>query len=335
MIGEKVLFGFGYHRFKANYLNYQAAYFSSEFSANNSEGGNAEAIVADNSTRAFNEYLQMTTEGGIVGILIVLAIGWSFFFGASKNNGHQATSVAAKMGALAFGVFALFSYPTEILPIKLCVTICLAYIASNQKCLHVMVFQGFLPIGIARRVWKAISLVMITITLLLTISLNDSYNSYKSWKQAYFTYQMGAYEASLEEYQEKYEQLKNNGEYLVNYGKACSMAGEHKQAIEVLMRAEQFLPNTIVYTAMGDSYKKLHKSMEAEQAYLKAAHMLPDRFYPKYLLAKLYDETNQQAKAVQTANELLLKDVKVKPMAVDEIKVEMQAIVNKSKLSSR
>ncbi len=57
-------------------------------------------------------------------------------------------------------------------------------------------------------------------------------------------------------------------------------------------------------------------------------------FYPKYLLAKLYNETNQQAKAVHTANELLQKDIKVNPMAVEEIKTEMQAIVDKMKMSS-
>lgn len=342
MIGEKPVFGFGYDRFKANYLNYQADYFSSGFSRDpTGELAQArrlrqygEAVVADNSTRAFNEYLQMTVEGGLIGFLNILAVGWSFFFGASRNKETGPTLMAAKMGVLAFGVFALFSYPTEILPIKLCVTIFLAWVATNQKPKHINTFHGFLPTKVARSIWITASIAGLIGILSLTLPLNENYESYKNWKQAYFTYQMRAYKTSVEEYQEIYEQLKNNGEYLVNYGKACSMAGQHEQAIEVLTRAAQFLPNTIVYTAMGDSYKKLNKSIESEQAYIKASNILPDRFYPRYLLAKLYDETNQQAKAVQTANELLQKDIKVNSMAVEEIKAEMQAIVNKVKMST-
>ncbi len=57
-------------------------------------------------------------------------------------------------------------------------------------------------------------------------------------------------------------------------------------------------------------------------------------FYPKYLLAKLYSETNQQTKAVQIANELLNKDIKVESVAVEEIKAEMQAIVDNVNMSS-
>ena len=48
-------------------------------------------------------------------------------------------------------------------------------------------------------------------------------------------------------------------------------------------------------------YKALGNSTEAEQAYFHAWHMAPARFYPLYLLAKLYDETGQQEKAVAMA----------------------------------
>ena len=58
--------------------------------------------------------------------------------------------------------------------------------------------------------------------------------------------------------------------------------------------------------------------------------MNPSRFYPKYLLAKLYDETNQREKAIAVAKELLSKEVKVESTAVYEIQTEMNNILNRN-----
>jgi hypothetical protein len=57
--------------------------------------------------------------------------------------------------------------------------------------------------------------------------------------------------------------------------------------------------------------------------------MVPSRFYPKYLLAKLYDETSQHAKAVVTAKELLRKEIKIESTAVKEIQEEMRKVIEK------
>lgn len=62
---------------------------------------------------------------------------------------------------------------------------------------------------------------------------------------------------------------------------------------------------------------------------LFVGYMNPSRFYPKYLLAKLYDETGQREKAVTTANELLDKEIKIESTAIEEIKVEMRKIIEK------
>ena len=70
---------------------------------------------------------------------------------------------------------------------------------------------------------------------------------------------------------------------------------------------------------------------KAEKAYLHAWQMIPSRFYPKYLLAKLYDETGQKDKAVKVAQELLNKNVKIDSRAIEKIKQEMRTIVEASK----
>jgi hypothetical protein len=57
--------------------------------------------------------------------------------------------------------------------------------------------------------------------------------------------------------------------------------------------------------------------------------MNPSRFYPKYLLAKLYDESGQNEKAVEVAKELLEKDIKIESTAIQEMREEMKKIIEK------
>lgn len=140
---------------------------------------------------------------------------------------------------------------------------------------------------------------------------------------------MGAYDACLKDFEKAWPLLKNNGAFLTNYGKALSMAEEHQKAVEVLQQAGKKYPNTVANTALGDSYKNTGQYHKAEQAYQQAWYMNPSRFYPKYLLAKLYDESGQKQKAVLTATELLQKQIKVESTAVKEIQEEMNKIINK------
>jgi len=159
--------------------------------------------------------------------------------------------------------------------------------------------------------------------------INSQAGALKSWRYAFSIYNMGAYKQSTKEYEKVLPILQHNGDFLTNYGKALSMAGKHNKAIKILQEASDFFPNTVVYTALGDSYKATGQNLKAEDAYLHAWYMNPVRFYPKYLLAKMYDETGQKKKAKEIATELLKKEIKVESTAVKEIKEEMQKIIEK------
>jgi hypothetical protein len=65
------------------------------------------------------------------------------------------------------------------------------------------------------------------------------------------------------------------------------------------------------------------------KTYLSCLAHEPHRFYPKYLLAKLYDKSGQQEKAIIVAKELLEKEIKIESTAIDEIQEEMRKIILK------
>ena len=108
------------------------------------------------------------------------------------------------------------------------------------------------------------------------------------------------------------------------------MAGEHEKAVEVLEEAKTHINNTILYTALGISYQELGQYQKAEASLQHAWHMVPNRFFPLYLLAKLYDDSNQTGKATAMARQILSKEVKVPSKAIAEMKDEMQKILKKN-----
>jgi O-antigen polymerase len=75
MIADAPVFGVGFDLFKAHYMEYQAQYFDKN-------GETPEILVADNTYYAFNEGLQFVAENGLLGLLLLLLVG----FVSNKNK---------------------------------------------------------------------------------------------------------------------------------------------------------------------------------------------------------------------------------------------------------
>ncbi len=125
--------GTGTNGFKANYMDYQAGYFKTN-------PGSNEAMLAGDTNYAFNELLQQTAEHGLTGSLLLALVFISVFAGngykkqkSAERHGNQQFVVIAKAVLLSFVVFAMFSYPLQIVPVKITMVIALAYLAGNQK----------------------------------------------------------------------------------------------------------------------------------------------------------------------------------------------------------
>jgi len=346
LIGDHPVTGVGFDQFKAHYMDYQAAYFESH-------PGSEEALVAGDTNYAFNEPLQQTAENGLLGMILEILTFLCLFVpialpgtgnqltGQVRHSGalvsrsgrepdhHKIFRVTAGAGVLSILVFALFSYPLQILPIKMNLVFYMAVLSGQapQRAITIEEISGKSRSMIIRGVKTLLFFILLLVIAAGLRSLYRYQQAYRDWQEAFRVYQMGAYEASLEDYEKVWPALHDDGDYLTNYGKALSMAGQHQKAVDVLLQAAVRYPNTVVCTALGDSYKAQGEAGKAEQAYQHAWYMNPSRFYPKYLLAKLYDETGQREKAVTTAKELLDKEIKIKSIAIEEIKAEMAKII--------
>ncbi len=328
MIQDKPLFGHGTNGFQANYMEYQADFFATNPNSNF-------ASLADNNTYAFNEFFRISSEYGVVGLITVFVILYLLLFSKQKINltGNEIMLlISAKAGLISILVFGLFSYPLEILPIKLNLVLFMAIITSFQEPIFKFQQNNFNFNTWGRRV---IGIILVGLSILLLSNISDIYKAQRSWKLGYTTFRLGAYKHSLKYYEDALSVLNNNGEFLIQYAKALSLSGEDKKSITQLEQAKKYLPNSIVYTTLGDSYKNLGEFDLAMESYSKAALMVPNRFYPKYLLAKLYSENGYNEEAFETAKELLAKKVKIESMAIIEMKEEMKKIIEISKLKEK
>lgn len=321
MIADATVFGVGFDRFNTYYMNYQAQYFEKN-------GGTSESIVADNTYYAFNEALQLVSENGLLGLILLLILLY-VLFKAKVKEGYQLNSFIAKTGLLSIGVFACFSYPMQILPIKL-VLVFLLVILSNST---LDSFQFKITENTKKQwLYKMSLVVLVCVTMFRTFNYTkDLSQGFITWNNALTSHQYGDYKGAIQEYEKAYPVFKKDGDFLMNYGKTLSMAGEPHKAVAILKQAQYYQNNTIIATALGDSHKATKQYDKAEANYQQAANMTPSKFYANYLLAKLYDDSGQEHKAVTMAKKLMDKKIKISSTAIKEIKVEMNTIILKHK----
>ncbi|MFH6602301.1 O-antigen ligase family protein [Maribacter algicola] len=324
MIVKNPIFGIGYDSFKAHYMEEQAYYFERVRKT-------GELMVADNNSYAFNEILQFLSENGIVGffhLIVVVFLGLKLK--VKEENGFIKVLILIVLGTIV--IFSLFSYPSQILPIKIIIVVMFSLLATidNRKYCRTYHTGRSSFFGKGTKALK-LSLVFLGIVVIWEGSskFRDLKGKYRSWKIAKDLYKYGLYKKSVAEFEKAIPGLENCGELLLNYGKALVMAGQDDKALPILENAKIYLNNTILETTIGDVNKTMGNYEQAEIAYQKAANMVPSRFYPDYLLVKLYDETGQKKKAVERAKIILDKRVKIPSRAIKEIKEEMKKIVDK------
>lgn len=315
MIQDKPILGRGTNGFESNYMNYQADFFKLN--------ANSKYIrLADNNIFAFNEFFRITAEYGLVGLLFILSIIYFIFWGKYQENisiEENLLIIAAKTGIISILVFSLFSYPFEILPLNLNVVLFIAIISSFQKPIFKFQLDN-------HWIMRIVGIILIGFSVIIILNTSNIYKAQKKWKLGYTSLQLKAYRFSLKYFEEAYPILNNNGEFLIQYGKALALSGEYKKAIVQLDLAKKYQPNSVVYTTLGDCYKNVGEFDLAEESYIKAFNMVPNRLYAEYLLAKLYFENSKDASALKIAEKIIAHKPKVNSIAVTEIKNEMRRI---------
>lgn len=315
MIKENPVFGLGFDSFDEDYNIYQAKYFAEE------NGSGYERLLADNVNRAHNEFLHIWAETGIIGLLLWLSIFISAFSQSGNNKMPPANvlyflSLSSKASVIAILIYSLFSFPLHILPIFIHLMFLLSIIsASSATKKYIVVKPKFLTLA-------ALSFILSIIILIESV---NGYKNNKEWKEANIFAQAGFYKAGIEKFETIYPKLKNNGEFLFNYGGVLTLNGSYKKAISLLIKSKINYTDPKQYINLGLCYEGLNDLERASQNYKFASDMIPSLFYPKYLLVKSLIKAGEKREAIELGNELIESQPKIPNTATQQMKNEIRA----------
>ena len=170
--------GVGFGHFAGAYGEAQAAYFAAE------KRPAGEELVADAPETAFNEFVQITTEIGIIGLLLFLTIIIGAFKAARHSNSKAATGMVGSLAA--FLVFACFSYPFNVLPLLVLFTLLLAQCTPMQPGSRWLsgIFYTFLFLPV----------------YFLATGQQEREQAYKRWKSEQIYFNMQIFERTVDNY---------------------------------------------------------------------------------------------------------------------------------------
>lgn len=296
IIKENPLSGVGLGNFAGAYGQAQYDYFVRDVDP-------AEAMMADSPAYAFNEFIQIGVEQGLIGLALFLIV----VFIAVRHCLRDRRKAGILGSATAVLVFALTSYPFSILPVCIAFVVLLALSNREQVGWEWPKFPSW-----------GLAVLLAGGCICFAAGTGPLRQAYRSWRILMMTAQYNQYDYS-KDFQELVTYFNKNDKFLFSYGKALSAQDKFHESIHILMKGVSRSSDPMFYNLIGNNYLALGEAGKAEEYYWKAYYTLPNRHYPLYLLAKLYHETGQDEKARSMARQILDKEPKVMSTAIREM----------------
>lgn len=300
MIAEAPLFGSGYGSFKADYMEHQAAFFEND-------PDNKYSLLADNITHPFNEYLFLSVEYGVVGLVLLGLIFICILLSLKKSD-----NVVYSLCVVSIVVFAFFSYPLRYPFIVVVLAYCFAQIRAGKE--YSIQLKAVVRSGVIAAVCACSYLLIKDIRF------------ESKWKELVRQTTLGRTRKVISEYENLYDHWNWNPFFLYNYGANLNRIEEYQKSLDILSECQRYFNDYDVQMIIADNYLHLNDIDSAESHYKKASHMIPCRFMPLYKLLEIYKSTNQDA-AINLAEEILAKPIKVPSSMINNIKQKANVVI--------
>lgn len=277
MLFPNHFFGVGIGNYAGKYGEAQCKYFREKLSSTMEYSSihriEHERMIADCPDLAFNDYLQIGVESGLLAmILYIVTIIVAVILSIKRQTiwGY---------GILAFSIFSLFSCPIEKFQFQLLFAILLA-MSSDGTCREnssKSVYFFLLPIFF--------SMIFVLVN---SRSWREQMDDRREWIDAGKWYDNEYYEFVISDYSQLFDGLKNNSQFLYEYGFSLNKMNYFDKSDSILMMGAKISSNPMFWNVMGNNSLAQGRYREAEERYKHAFYMVPNRLYPLTLLAKLY-----------------------------------------------
>ena len=302
------LWGVGPGNFAGAFGQEQAAYFAEE------ERPRQEQLVAGCPESGFNEFLQFGAETGIIGFVLLLSLTGTAVVGAIRRRNPFG------YGLFGAAVFACFSYPWSVLPLRLLFVVLLAAACTPRNAPH----RGLL---------RNLPLLLLPVAgAACWPGLYDRYavrvEAQRQWREVRLWMHSERYDYLVEDGERLYGTLSEDFRFLYDYGYALHKTGDYRRSNIVLQQGMQLSSDPMFHNIAAKNYEALGAYDEAERALRQAHAMIPHRLYPLYLLARLYAATGRSEEARTTARRALNLKLKVESVQTREMQEELQKLLH-------
>lgn len=266
-------------------------------------------LTADCPTKAFNEYLNIGVEYGIIAMLLLMVMIIAAIIKSFRNDN------AWCFGLIVFSVFAIFSYP-----------------------LHSIQFQILFPFLLATCSWDRVKgdqiyhflfcVSMLTITVCMNKKqVNKACDSVAVERtRAFYWYNIEEYENVVECCDTLLPYLEQDYHFLFIYGQSLNKTGNYEKSDSVLKMGAKISSDPMFWNVMGNNSLAVGKYRDAEECYKHAFYMVPNRLYPLYLLAKLYHTEDNAVKFLNMAEMVETFVPKVESVNTESLRMEIREL---------
>ena len=138
----------------------------------------------------------------------------------------------------------------------------------------------------------------------------------KEWESIRYLTSMEFYEDAVEELAPLYDDLKDNYRYIYDYGYALHKCKRYHESNEILKEGAKISSDPMFYNIIGKNLEAMGLYEEAEQAYLHAHYMVPQRLYPLTLLMRMHIRLGNNNEALRYGRMILDKPVNERHMTM-------------------
>lgn len=247
---------------------------------------NMDFSSADVPDGAYNILLKIVVEQGVVGGILAISLTAVALIKLSTN------SKPLFYGMVALLVFAMFSYPFDLLPYKVIAVLIVAWCES---------------VG-SKRLFEIGRIKMF---------LLGSFLGFASWQAGKIADESQNYKW-MECERDDHESLFSVGRSLREEGRYYN--GRYNDSNAILRQGTRCSADPMFYVLMGNNYKDMKQYDLAEQAYKKAFSVMPNRLYPLYQLMLLYQDSGDVKKAKAMAKRVIEMTPKIESRATRNMK---------------
>ena len=303
MFFDSPLIGHGIGSFPAKFMLYQANFLDARPNSDYS-------LMADNNLLAFNEYIRLACEQGITGLLLFLIVTGK----ALLHSGRKA--IPFRHGLIGLAVFAFFSYPASIFPLKLYFPLFVGLSAKYAPCSFRFSF---------RPVFKCLCLLLLILCCLFDLRTHSVY------RKAFGALGKGTYlKVPFDDKEWLYLYMRHNRCFLYLLSEQFLKNDCPEKTLIVKKHLLRIAPTSSLLCDIGMLHLQKHDVDSAKRNFQFALRMTPNHITPAYGLFLAAKESGEKEQRLLWAQRIMNMPVRIVNSMVLKAKNEARACLKES-----